>query len=476
MTDGVSRLIDECADDIGRLHDLSVTALYSIPSSAVAALQIAVLRQRFATLSGKLPVLARLAAEQEIGAIETVEDAAPLLFPHSLYKSYPASVLDKGQFDRLTRWLGGLTTFDLASLDTAGCQTIDDWIDALDRQSEIRVIHSGGTTGKLSFLPRGGIEIARSVKGFRRYYEGFGDEPNAPLVGLEHCPIIFPNYRRGAMGQARLIDGVVEQLYGGDESMVVALNPGRLSADMLSLAGRMRIAEAKGELGRLQIPPTLLARRAAYLDEQANAAARRAAFFDALAKTHRGRRVIIMGHWHQHYEVATAALKDGIENLFASDSLMFVPGGMKGRVLPAGFEDVVKRYLGIGRIGAGYGMSEVTSMTPSCSAGNFHLQPFIIPYLLDPATGTPLPRHGIQTGRYGFIDLMAETYWGGFLTGDEVTIDWGDQQPCRCGRIGPFLSDRIRRYTEKEGGDDKITCAGAPDAHDKAIGLLTDLI
>jgi hypothetical protein len=53
-----------------------------------------------------------------------------------------------------------------------------------------------------------------------------------------------------------------------------------------------------------------------------------------------------------------------------------------------------------------------------------------------------------------------------------VTMSWGDDTACACGRIGPFVHRGIRRYSEKEGGDDKITCAGAPDAHDKAIDFI----
>jgi hypothetical protein len=457
------------------LYDLTVTELYSLPESKVAEFRVAALRNRFKSLAQSVATLGRLADEQKIDEIESLEAAAPLLFLHSMYKSYPTSVLEKGDFKRLTRWLGGLTSYDISRIDVESCDTIDDWIDALDAQSELRVIHSAGTTGKLSFLPRSEREVPRMAKGFRRYYEGFGNEPNAPLVGLEKCPVIIPNYRKGAMGQARLLDGLVTNLYGGNEDMIVTLNSGRLSADMLSLAGRIRVAESKGQLGRLQISKTLLARREAFLQEQTEQPARRAAFFERVANSHRGKRVVIMGHWHQHYEVATDALARGIEHVFAPDSLMFVAGGMKGRMLPDGYQDVVKRYLGVSRIGAGYGMSEVVSMTPACSRGKFHIQPYVIPYVLDPKTGTPLPRTGTHTGRYGFIDLMAETYWGGFLTGDEVTIDWGDSNPCRCGRNGAFLHESIRRYSETEGGDDKVTCAGAPEAHDRALSFLNAL-
>ena len=43
-----------------------------------------------------------------------------------------------------------------------------------------------------------------------------------------------------------------------------------------------------------------------------------------------------------------------------------------------------------------------------------------------------------------------------------------------CSRIGAYLHHGIRRYTEKEGGDDKITCAGAPGAHDRAVDFILE--
>ena len=93
--------------------------------------------------------------------------------------------------------------------------------------------------------------------------------------------------------------------------------------------------------------------------------------------------------------------------------------------------------------------------------------------MLDPDTSTSLPREGVQTGRAAFYDLQAETYWGGFVTGDEVTVDWN---PCKCGRKSPHIARKIERYTDMRGGDDKITCAAAPEAHESALSYLTDLV
>ncbi len=71
------------------------------------------------------------------------------------------------------------------------------------------------------------------------------------------------------------------------------------------------------------------------------------------------------------------------------------------------------------------------------------------------------------------MDLSAETYWGGGVSGDEVTVTW--DQKCACGRPGPFISPTIARLSELQGGDDKISCSGAQAAHDKALAYLANL-
>jgi len=172
---------------------------------------------------------------------------------------------------------------------------------------------------------------------------------------------------------------------------------------------------------------------------------------------------------------STEGLKRGYRRMFSPDSFFVVGGGNKGRDLPDDWKDTVAEFLG-GRIRPNYGMSEIQAGAALCPQGYYHMQPWVILYQLDPSTGAVLPRAGTVTGRLGVFDLCASTYWGGFLTGDEVTINWADQQSCACGRQGPYLHDAMRRYTEKEGGDDKITCAGAPQAHDRALEFVLSQI
>lgn len=456
-----------------KLIELSTEQIYSLPRDVQARLQLAGLRKRYAELNTRIPILGKLSEQQGISGISAIEDAAPLLLPHSTYKSYSLSLIERGQYDRLTRWLAGLTAHDVSKIDASKCDTIDEWVQLLDAQTPIRVIHSTGTTGKLSFLPRSEFEVERMVQGWRRTFDPYRSEPARIAVPVEQAAVIFPWYRHGAMAYHRLLDGMVKHLFNGDEGMIYALNPGRLSADAISLAGRVRAAEAKGELGQLQIAPKLIARRAAFLQEQAEAPERMRTYMQRLRDRLQGRSIAAMGSLPQQFDLAVTALKNGIEGLFNPVSYVAAGGGNKGRDLPDDWDQTVKRFYGVPNLSDGYGMSEVVVGTRACPQRRYHLPAYVVPFVLDPATGQPSARTGTTTGRLGVFDLNARYYWGGFLTGDKVTLSWGDE-PCACGRLGPYLHQGIRRFSEAEGGDDKITCAGAPDAHDRAIEFIVN--
>ncbi|HLY57639.1 MAG TPA: hypothetical protein VKS60_18895 [Stellaceae bacterium] len=460
-----------------KVIELSMEQMYAIPLEEQKAIQLEGARLRFDTLVSAIPVLTRLAAEQEITRIRTLDDLGPLLVPHSALKSYPMSYLEKSRFDRLTQWLDGFTTHDLSGLDMSGIESIDDWLDVLDKQSEVRVLHSTGTSGKLSFVPRGTTEMKIMVTGWRRKFDRFRDEPPRMGAPVEKAPTIFVQYRKGGMAQHRLLDYIEEYLYHGDASQIVTTNPTRFSADAASIGGRLRVAQARGELGSIQISPKLMERRDAFLAEQAKAGHYMDAFLNDVNTRFRGKPVAIMAHIPMLFNVATEGLKRGIEGVFARDSFIMAGGGFKGLTLPDHWRETVDRFFGGAPLSDGYGMTELVASTRACPEGRYHIPAWEIPFILDPKTGEQAPRTGTVTGRFGFFDLNAQTYWGGFLTGDEVTFSWGDEgTECACGRIGPYVHRGIRRYSESEGGDDKVTCAGAPDAHDKAIEFILQQI
>jgi len=71
-----------------RIIDLTQNEVYAIPLGEQSALQLTGARKRFGELVERIPILNRLAEEQGIREIRSLEDLAPLLVPHSALKSY----------------------------------------------------------------------------------------------------------------------------------------------------------------------------------------------------------------------------------------------------------------------------------------------------------------------------------------------------------------------------------------------------
>jgi hypothetical protein len=163
-----------------------------------------------------------------------------------------------------------------------------------------------------------------------------------------------------------------------------------------------------------------------------------------------------------------------MRRVFAPDSAILTGGGTKGFVLPEGYMEVIQEFLGVDRIQEGYGMSEASTLHWACDRGRYHVQPWVIPFVLDPETSAPLPRRGVQTGRAAFYDLFVRPHWGGVISGDEITIDW--DTPCECGRTSVHIAHDIMRYSEKQGAlDDRISCSATQEVHDHAVTFLEGL-
>jgi hypothetical protein len=402
-------------------HDVSAWAaepfqlLFRHSRLSLEALQLEALTQRFERLPPAVSALDALASRQGINRVESFEGAAPLLFDHRVYKSYPVSLIEKRQFDRLTAWLRRLTTHDLTAVPLYGVRSVGSWLERLDEHGMI-MLHSTGTTGKLSFLPRSRQEW------------------------------------QGEEGRHVLYDYAI-------------------SSDLLSLAARLRTAEERGEVDKLDLDPQLLEERAKLIEAGRRRDHDLELWFTKLAKEFRGQRVRIDGVTADLVRLALKGRAEGIECEFAPGSVLFTSGGLKGlRDAPDDWEQLLKDFFGIDRLCSIYGMTECMGTAPLCSAGYYHFFPYTIPLLLD-ADGNVLPREAVQTGRLAFFDLLAESYWGGFIAGDRITIYWDDD--CECGWKSPRLDRNIARFSELEGGDDKISCAGTEEAYSEFMDYVS---
>ncbi|MBW2362507.1 MAG: hypothetical protein JRG84_16520, partial [Deltaproteobacteria bacterium] len=350
--------------------------------------------------------------------------------------------------------------------------SIDSWIDTLGEQTSLSVSHTFGTTGKLSFLPRGHSQWYEMIRIMGNYIRDWHGNGQGPDLFKNHLPFIQPHYRDGA---AAVIRGTLMQIevFSGGADNALFLFPDRMSADVASLAGRIRVAEARGERGRLQIPKALLAKREEFIRREQERPERMKKFFEQAIARFGGQPVILCGVWPIFFDAAEEALRLGVREVFAPGSVLIAGGGSKGRELPENWREMIFEFLGFRQYYEIYSMSELMASCPACEEGRYHIPPVIVPFLLDPKTGEALPRAGKQTGRFAFLDLLPDNYWGGLVSGDEVSMGGWDE-PCSCGRQGPFMEREIRRYSDKEGGDDKISCAGAQEAHDNAIAYIIE--
>src|SRR5688500_13986979 len=83
--------------------------MFSVPDAEIQSLQLEALRARFEHLVHDIPAVSRRVIDTGVTAVEALDHAVPLLFPASVYKSYPVSWLESYDFARLTNWLGQLT-------------------------------------------------------------------------------------------------------------------------------------------------------------------------------------------------------------------------------------------------------------------------------------------------------------------------------------------------------------------------------
>lgn len=453
-------------DDPASFFRFSFTEMQSIPRSEEEALQIEALQYRFSHLRDHIPMLKRLADKQEINVIESVTDVIPLLFEHTMYKSYPPSLLEKNRFGDINRWLSRLTTFDLGDIDVSGCRSIDEWIELMDVESPIKIVNSSGTSGTMSFLPTSKREWDKFGRMQMVSMQRLGDAPTPEAE--DGIWAVFPFFRHGSNAFIRNNDNTVKFIVKQEERLLTAY-PGRMSSDMLYLAARIQAAQKRGDLDQLQIPPEMLQKKGEYEALQREMPRHMERFFSESVEKLRGKRVYIVATWNQLYNMATAGLALGMEGVFAPNSAILSGGGAKGLEQPEDWEEVVARFCGA-PVRQNYGMSEIHGVNQMCAHGRYHFPPWVIPFLLDPDTSEGLPRTGVVTGRAAYFDLSAETRWGGFITGDQITINW--DEPCACGQTTRYIEGPVQRYSEMRGGDDKISCAATEDAHKDAMNFL----
>ena len=348
------------------------------------------------------------------------------------FKSYDSTWLETGDFASMGRWLGDACAEGAAGAVAADAGGVDDWLERLERAG-VQVLYSSGTSGKLSFVPRGPASWEAYRANGASYLMSRLQRMGLDLSAMD---AIVLGFRGGRMGIQRA--GVeiarwvprVEYLYDFE-----------LRADTLRESLRARTPEGARSLGA-----PLSAGGAAAGEADGREAAYARILAACRCATAAGRAVWLFGAPYQVKELCARA-EAARAPRFAPGSVVTLGGGWKSfegeRVERAALAATIEGALGVEaeRVMEAYSMVELNSPLMCCEAGRFHVPPLLEPLVYDEAL---MPREAGPdvTGIFGFLDATATSYPGFVVTGDEVHLV---REGCPCGLVGPAIVGEIRR-------------------------------
>jgi len=423
------------------------------------ATQIEALNERFQERKNCLKLLTHRANEAGATDVKRIEDMVALLFPHTAYKSYPESFLIDEKWERLTRWLGTISPYPIKPISFDDITDIDDWIDRLQAVGHF-ISCSSGTTGKSAMLIASQKDMDWSrLDTVGVFSWGSGVEPKQDRMMIGCAPVAtVPKNVTIAEGQYAAFANPEWPRF---RYPVPPITVGSLTKMVVM---RKKIADGTASPQEIADFESISTERQAVLDAAIGIAAE-----EIIAN--RDKKLMVSGLWAGLYAVAKAVRDRGYSAKdFDADNCIYVGGGLKRAQLPADYQEFVHQTFNIleGRHFQNYSMQELNSGMPKCQAGGrYHVPPWIVPFILDREGDTliALEPKGEHEGRAAFFDLSLDGRWGGVITGDRITIDYG---PCACGNRGPSISDNIARYADLE-GDDKIGGAGTIDAYVRGV-------
>jgi hypothetical protein len=426
---------------------------YNIPYSELRPRQLAAAQELFAERIGQIPLVRKRADDAGITGINRLADLVPLLFAHTVYKSYPQSFVDQGRWDKMLQWLDTLCVPGVRHVDVAGVKDIDDWLDRL-WAAGFRVLATSGTSGKCSFL-------LQTEEDYRRKVRHFKHTVGWPYVRAEPKRTIF------WLGPMKGPNSAIESAHINAENWARPNGVISLSDQPLKITEVSRMAALSRRIAAGEATPEEIAgaEQMAMVKAREGRAAMQALADRILDSRHEPN--IISGLWAQHMMILQRARERGIpDGDFHPETMINAGGGIKNVKLPDDYKEQLDRFYGKVVRPAYYGMTELASLMPRCEEGRYHSSAGLIWLVLDQAGERLLTERdavdGKAEGRFAFVDLLYEGRWGGVITGDKVTIDY--KPVCACGRAGPTLLDNITRWAAP-GQDDHIGCAGTIDSY-----------
>lgn len=421
-------------------------------------LQIAAMNERLQEQKNTIKVVAHRASEGDIDEIRRMEDAVPLLLPHTTYKSYPERFLTEKRYDRLTKWLGTVSSQPSEAVNLDGISNMDEWV-ARCAEAGLFVSCSSGTTGKPAMLVAAQADLDFTAEDGVAAVQWGSDIREGDLRSPAGFGVVAYTPRNAAMGMA-MMSAFVDTDKPRVDIGIPPLTVGSITG-MITL--RKAIADGTAKPDEIVAFEEESARRQAALENGRHIAAD-----DVIAK--RADKLYLTGMWENLHQLAVEVRNRGYSGKdFHPENAVFLGGGLKRAQLPPDFKEFVYETFNLQPrfIYQMYGMQELNSSFPRCQKGQrYHLPPWVVCLPLNKNGDELLPvGKGKVEGRAAFFDLSMEGRWGGVISGDHIEVDFS---PCACGARSPSIADNIVRYSDLE-GDDKIGCAGTVDAYVRGV-------
>ena len=430
---------------------------FDVSPAELLPVQLEAATERLQSQADTIPLLANRAESAGLKEVRRPDDLVPLLFAHTTYKTYAEGWLTERRWVRMGNWLATVSTRPVDGLDTAGVQTLDDWIKQLETVGHY-LSCSSGTTGKPAMLSctEGDIELSARInieallwatglnRGEDRKFLGLGPQFAAP--------------REDAIRQA-MVDAFSPRhppyQFGDGEPITVGS-----MVDIITL--RRKLTDGTARPNEVAEFERIAGQRAADMDASAKKA------IDAVIDA-RSLPLLATGMFATLYQIAEGIRAKGHGGGdFNPNNAMMVAGGLKGAALPPNYREYILETFNVAedRLYHMYSMREINATFPLCHAGRYHISPWVIMLPLDTGGEQLLDADGGEIeSRAAFFDTSIAGRWGGVISGDKVRVSFAK---CRCGHQGPTVGRDITRYADLPGGD-KINCAGSIDAYVRGV-------
>jgi len=412
------------------------------------------LDQRFQERLHQVPVLRQRAEDEGVKEVASLDDLVPLLFPHTVYKSYPPQLVEQGRWAQMNKWLDS-TSVHRVDVDVDGVSDVDGWIERLTGAGHF-VSASSGTTGKSSFLNKSIVDLDAAIA--------------AHLLGLAEHGVAADNswHMLSLAPDAGNVVGrrsaqVLRERVARPDSITPFAAPPPAEGHQAYMARLTRVRRAIAE--GTASPDEIAVMEADAERRQEETRLRLDHCADQLM-AHADEKILFGMMLALGWRFAEVLRERGVRpGDITGENAIFMAGGSKGAVVPVDAEEQLGALFNVTpeRFAQHYSMQEINVGMSRCVAGRYHVRPDLLLVVLDePAEAlAPMADDGTVEGRAAFFDFTVDGRWGGTISGDHIRAHFG---VCDCGRDGPTVFRTIERFANKADGD-KITCAGTMDAY-----------